>query len=170
MNVWKRIFTITLVSISCIGCDQTTKSLATEYLPKNGMDTYFHDILRIGYIENIGAFLGLGDSLSNEFRFGIFVVLVGIFLCGLLFYLVSNSKLNIYSLAAQSLVFSGGISNFYDRVVNNGAVVDFLNIGFGPIRTGVFNVADMAILMGFFVFLWVQQKQNSTELMTPNNK
>jgi signal peptidase II len=26
--------------------------------------------------------------------------------------------------------------------------VDFLNVGIGPLRTGIFNVADMAIMLG----------------------
>jgi signal peptidase II len=30
--------------------------------------------------------------------------------------------------------------------------VDFLNVGIGPLRTGIFNVADMAIMTG--VILW----------------
>jgi signal peptidase II len=159
MNIWKRTLTIMLVSVACVGCDQKTKVLATEYLPKNGMDSYFYDILRVGYTENIGAFLGVGNSLSNEFRFGIFVVTVGICLLGLLCYLVLNSKQSFYSLTALSLVLSGGVSNFYDRLVNNGAVVDFLNIGFGFVRTGVFNIADMAVLLGVSVFVILEQKQ-----------
>lgn len=166
MNIWKRILTIILVSTSCVGCDQTTKALATEYLSKNRMDTYFYDVLRIGHTENIGAFLGLGSSLSFEFRFGIFVVAVGVFLFGLLYYLVSNAKQNFYSLVALSLVFSGGISNFYDRVVNNGAVVDFLNVGIGSIRTGVFNVADMAILLGIFIFIFAEQKTKDSSVIS----
>jgi len=40
------------------------------------------------------------------------------------------------------LLFSGGISNFYDRVSNNDAVVDYLNIGIESLRTGIFNIAD----------------------------
>ena len=27
-------------------------------------------------------------------------------------------------------------------------MVDFLNVGIGPLRTGIFNVADMAIMLG----------------------
>lgn len=88
MKTWTRILTVFLVSVSCVGCDQTTKILATEYLRKNGMDTYLNDVLRIGYVENIGAFLGMGSNLSSEFRFGIFIVAVGCFLVGLFFYLV----------------------------------------------------------------------------------
>jgi signal peptidase II len=28
------------------------------------------------------------------------------------------------------------------------AVIDFMNLGIGPLRTGIFNVADMAIMLG----------------------
>jgi len=33
--------------------------------------------------------------------------------------------------------------------------VDFLNLGFGDVRTGVFNVADIAILVGAIMLLMV---------------
>ena len=39
-----------------------------------------------------------------------------------------------------------------DRVVR-GSVVDFINVGVGPLRTGIFNVADVAILLGVTVLL-----------------
>jgi signal peptidase II len=161
MNVWKRILVIFLVTLSCVGCDQGTKLLASEYLPRQ-MASYLNDILRLGYTENIGAFLGLGNNLSEQARFWIFVVLVGTFLLALFVYLVSNSKQNLASLIALSLVFSGGISNFYDRVVNNGAVIDFLNIGIGSIRTGIFNVADIAIMLGVVLLVFAQNKNKAT--------
>ncbi|NQY33678.1 MAG: signal peptidase II [Alteromonadaceae bacterium] len=159
MNIFKRIKIILLVSVAGVACDQYTKALATEYLRKTGMDSYFNDFFRIGYTENIGAFLGVGSNLPENYRFGIFVIAVGALLLGLLIYLVLNARQTTYSLVGLSLVFSGGLSNFYDRVVNNGAVVDFLNIGFGPIRTGVFNIADMFILFGLLIFV-----------ITPENK
>ena len=162
MDVWKRILTILVVTLSCVGCDQGTKVLASEYLPKGQMTSYLNDILRIGYTENIGAFLGLGNTLSDSARFWIFVVLVGAFLFGLLAYLIQNSKQNLSSLIALSLIFSGGLSNFYDRVVNNGAVVDFLNIGIGSLRTGIFNVADIAIMLGVFMLFFVSSEKSVT--------
>jgi signal peptidase II len=160
MNVWKRILVIFLVTLSCVGCDQGTKLLASEYLPTQ-MASYLNDILRLGYTENSGAFLGLGNNLSEQARFWIFVVLVGTFLLALFVYLVSNPKQNLASLIALSLVFSGGISNFYDRVVNNGAVIDFLNIGIGSIRTGIFNVADIAIMLGVVLLVFAQNKNKA---------
>jgi len=160
--MWRRFLVIFFVTLTCVGCDQTTKLLASEHLPKFQMTSYLNDILRVGYTENSGVFLGLGSNLSEQARFWLFVVLVGAFLLALLVYLVSNSKQHITSVMALSLVFSGGISNFYDRVVNNGAVIDFLNIGIGSIRTGIFNVADIAIMLGVFILLFTQNKNQAS--------
>jgi signal peptidase II len=156
MKLWQRLTMISMVSLTCIGCDQSTKSMATQYLPKNTMDSYFYDFLRLGYTENVGAFLGLGSQLPEQTRFIVFTLVVGLFLLAFLIYLIFNQQINSLSLLSLSLMFVGGSSNFYDRAINNGAVVDFLNIGMGPLRTGVFNVADMAILGGCFVYFLAQ--------------
>ena len=44
------------------------------------------------------------------------------------------------------------MSNLIDRLRYGGYVVDFLNVGIGSLRTGIFNVADMAIMAG--VIIW----------------
>jgi signal peptidase II len=54
-----------------------------------------------------------------------------------------------------ALFVSGGASNWIDRVVR-GSVVDFMHVGVGPVRTGVFNVADVAIMVGAIVVVWVE--------------
>ena len=157
MKFFARLLTTFVVSLLLIGCDQISKSVASEYLIKDNVNSYLFDFLRVGYTENIGAFLGLGNALSEATRFWVFVVVVGIFLVGLLWYLIFSRKQSLYSVLALSLVFSGGVSNFYDRVMNNGAVIDFLNIGVGSMRTGVFNVADIAIMIGV-ILLFSQMK------------
>ena len=43
------------------------------------------------------------------------------------------------------LFLAGGLSNLTDRIAI-GSVIDFLNVGIGPLRTGIFNVADVAIM------------------------
>ncbi|MGH7186149.1 MAG: signal peptidase II, partial [Pseudomonadota bacterium] len=35
-----------------------------------------------------------------------------------------------------------------------GRVIDFLNVGLGPFRTGIFNVADVAIMAGVAILLF----------------
>ena len=34
-------------------------------------------------------------------------------------------------------ILAGGVGNLIDRVFNDGLVTDFLNIGVGPLRTGI---------------------------------
>lgn len=46
-----------------------------------------------------------------------------------------------------------------DRVVR-GSVVDFLNVGIGPLRTGILNVADVAIMLGA-AFLVLREIRNN---------
>jgi len=50
-------------------------------------------------------------------------------------------------LAGVALMWGGGASNLIDRA-SRGHVVDFLNLGVGSLRTGIFNVADVAVLLG----------------------
>jgi signal peptidase II len=52
-----------------------------------------------------------------------------------------------------ALVAGGGISNLIDRLVFDGRVTDFLNVGIGSFRTGIFNLADMAILAGALLLI-----------------
>ena len=93
-------------------------------------------------------------------RFWIFVIITGVFLAGLLIYILASTKQNLWLFIGFSLVFAGGASNFFDRVTNNGAVVDFLNLGVGSIRTGIFNIADVAIMMGGAVVIFYSFKHD----------
>ncbi len=128
--------------------DQLTKVWAVNSLKGGPHYSFIFDTLRIGYAENHGAFLGLGTGLPPQLRFWILTVSVGLFLFVLLGYLLLSKEMDRVSQIALSLIFVGGFSNFIDRAMNNGAVVDFLNMGIGGLRTGIFNVADMYIMLG----------------------
>jgi signal peptidase II len=64
---------------------------------------------------------------------------------------VIRGRLRAATAIGLTLFVAGGLSNWIDRATA-GRVVDFLNVGIGPVRTGVFNVADMAIMAGALVF------------------
>ena len=55
---------------------------------------------------------------------------------------------------AFALILGGGLSNMWDRILHSGFVVDFMNLGIGSLRTGIFNVADMAITCAFFIIIF----------------
>ncbi len=136
----------------CVGCDQGTKYTARHFLEGRQILSYLGDFFRLSYTENSGGFLSLGAGLPENIRQTIFVVLVFIFLVGFLLFVIRNKELNLLTVSSSALIIGGGLGNLIDRIINQGAVIDFLNVGIGPIRTGIFNVADLAIMAGIFIF------------------
>jgi signal peptidase II len=64
------------------------------------------------------------------------------------------------ALLGVSVFVAGGVSNLLDRIVY-GNVIDFMNVGVGPLRTGIFNVADMAVILGAAIVLWAGYRSES---------
>lgn len=142
-----------LVAVVCIvGCDRVSKHVATEVLAGEPTQSYFFDIVRLSYAENTGSFLSFGAELPEAVRFTLFVLGAGVLLVFLVVYAI-RARWSGASLVGAAVFFSGGASNWVDRVAD-GRVVDFLNVGVGPIRTGIFNVADMAILAGVVILIF----------------
>ena len=76
---------------------------------------------------------------------------------GILIYVLVGKQLLLWDTVSYALLVSGGIGNLIDRVFRDGLVVDFMNLGIGStLRTGIFNVADMAIMAGIFMLLGMQ--------------
>jgi signal peptidase II len=148
MNRFARILTVLLITILGVCCDQAAKSIAKNHLTPGAIVSFAGDTFRLQYAENTGAFLSLGASLPDPWRHLVFTVLVGIFLLGLLGYLLFSRPLPSVAVHCLSWIFAGGISNLIDRIAYDGRVIDFLNVGIGPLRTGIFNLADMAITFG----------------------
>jgi len=136
------------IILACIVIDQATKWLAKKYLAPDGFISFAGDTFRFQYAENTGAFLSFGSSLPEPWRHIVLTVLVALFLLGLLGYLLFSRAPSRQYVVCLSLVCGGGMSNLIDRVIYDGRVIDFLNTGIGPIRTGIFNIADMAITGG----------------------
>ncbi|HEX8704418.1 MAG TPA: signal peptidase II, partial [Myxococcaceae bacterium] len=111
--------------------------------------------------ENPGAFLSLGGRLPPAFRFGLLTVGVGLVLLIALIYLLKSQQLGRLHIVAMALLVGGGASNWYDRLVNDGRVVDFMVLAIGRLRTGVFNVADIAIMVGIGLMLLASRRGDS---------
>jgi signal peptidase II len=151
MDRLPRTLTVLLITVVTIGFDQATKALARRYLAPGTLLPFAGDTFRLQYAENTGAFLSLGASLPDPWRHFVFTVLVGLFLLGLLVYLLASQSLPSTAIICLSWIFAGGASNLIDRIAYDGRVIDFLNVGVGPLRTGIFNVADMAITFGALI-------------------
>ncbi len=149
---WLKKLALLAVVASTIGCDQVSKRCATVYLIGSPRQSFLGDSLRLEYAENAGAFLSLGADLPPWGRTAACSFGTGLILLACLVVDLRHRRRDDLRLGF-ALVLAGGVSNLADRMAH-GVVVDFLNVGFGSIRTGIFNVADMAIMLGVALLLF----------------
>lgn len=153
----KKSFRLTLLSgiLFClVGCDQATKALARQALATEQPIHLLAGAVRLQYAENPGAFLSLGAGLPDEVRFLLGVVLVSVILVLAVAHFLRAESLSRQRLLGLALLVGGGLGNLIDRILHDGVVIDFVSLGLGPLRTGIFNVADVAITTGV-VLLWI---------------
>ena len=148
MNQPSRLGIIFGLLLLTITVDQFTKNYAVNHLKYSPPQIYLQDTFRIQYAENTGAFLGWGSDWSPEIRFWVFTIAVGGLLALLIFYVIAERKMSAMQTVALALIAGGGVSNFVDRAMNDGRVVDFMNMGIDGLRTGIFNFADVFIMIG----------------------
>jgi signal peptidase II len=143
---------ICLLIAGTAGCDRVTKHFAVTALAGTPHQSFLADTVRLQYHENPGAFLGTGATWSPTARAGLFHFGNAVFL-GFAGFLAARYRWSLTARCGLVLFLAGGLSNLTDRLAI-GSVIDFLNIGVGPIRTGIFNVADVAIMAGVGMVLW----------------
>ncbi len=135
-----------LLVVAVVALDQWTKQLARAVLPHAPRE-YAGGLLSLLYVENEGAFLSFGATLSHGMRTVIFTGAVGIAVV-IALYVLATGRVKGADAIAVALIASGGIGNLIDRLMRDGRVTDFIYLAAGPVHTGVFNVADMAITGG----------------------
>jgi signal peptidase II len=148
------------LAVAIVGCDRVTKHIATRVLEGEPTRSYLGDTVRVAYTENTGGFLGLGSGLPESVRTAVFTIATGLVLLALAVAALRGSWSGP-RLAALVLFVAGGASNWVDRALR-GSVVDFLNVGIGPLRTGIFNVADMAIMLGALLLLLAELRTRAS--------
>jgi signal peptidase II len=158
--IHRRATAVALLSVVAmtIGCDQVSKDLARIHLMGGPGQSYLGDSIRLVYAENSGAFLSLGSGLPAGVRTAFFSFGTAVILAFCIIAIARHRSLTL-SVLGLTLVAAGGVSNLADRVAR-GSVVDFLNVGIGSLRTGIFNVADMAILSGVALIVLRQWRRD----------
>jgi signal peptidase II len=113
---------------------------------KRGIEKGF---IKISYIYNEGAMMGLFRDWSPSLRIPFFAVISVLALSFILYYmfkLVPSEKITMLGLA---ILLGGALGNFTDRLVF-GMVLDYIDVGFWP----TFNIADAAISTGVALLIF----------------
>lgn len=112
---------------------------------------------------NPGAFLSLGAGLDPQVKQLIFIVGVGAVVVWAAWWSLARWVTTPVKAAAMYLIALGGASNLIDRVFRQGHVVDYLVLNLGSLHTGVFNIADIAIMVGAGVLLLAEFRKGRGE-------
>ena len=159
----RNVILVFVIAVSCVGCDRLTKDIARESLEPGTRHQYMGKLVLLQYEENQGGMLSMGADLSPRLRFWLFTVAVGTVLSGLFLYACFGRQIPLPDRVALALIAGGGIGNLIDRIMYDGYVIDFLNIGVGGLRTAVFNVADVAVFLGAVILVALAMRRMARE-------
>lgn len=118
--------------------DQTFKWLALHNWSQAKIINYF------GWQPFLNKGIAFSLPISNTLT--IVLTIPMIFLIGILCYREYN-KNRMIPMLGWSLILSGALSNFLDRIIYN-SVVDYILIW-----TGIINIGDLLIITGLIIFL-----------------
>lgn len=157
-NLKERLLWMGMIVGLSLGLDQATKRIAEHTLIGDRL-SFFYDTFRLEFVKNSGAFLGLGSNYSPSVKMWLFFILPAIFLVAACWYLIATKHLSIINTVMFAFIISGGLGNMIDRLFMADGVTDFMNMGIGPVRTGIFNMADVFIMTGAIGLVLFQQKK-----------
>jgi len=126
--------------------DRITKSKILNTYSDNTI--FINDYINIDLIWNIG--IGFGFLSTNSILFyNLISILIGIVILTLTYFLIISEKKEklIYA-----IIIGGALGNFYDRLIYK-AVPDFIDLHYDNFHWFTFNVADIFISIGIFVFV-----------------
>ena len=103
-------------------------------------------IFTIDYVKNFGAAFNIFSG-SRTFLSTVSII----FSCILIYFILKNNINKTIDLLSYSFILGGSLGNGIDRIFK-GYVVDFINLNF--INFPIFNLADIAINIGFFLLFY----------------
>ena len=141
----KRKVSIFISILLLILMDQAVKGYVVKEIPLGGMRRFIPKVVSLTYLKNSGAAFSM---LENQQWFFTIITLTAM---GAAFvYLYRHIKGSLWLLLGLTLIISGGIGNFIDRV-RQGFVVDMFHLDF--MNFAIFNVADIYLSIGVGLLL-----------------
>ena len=144
-----RLAPLALLVLPTVACDQATKHVARQALGQGSHRELLGGLVQFTLAENPGGFLSLGHALPPPLQLVVFTVATAAFVAAIFVALLrSQSALTSLHHVGLAVLAAGGLGNLLDRLFRGGLVTDFCILRLGPLHTGVFNIADVAILIG----------------------
>lgn len=144
---------IILIVVFNIALDQISKFVVRAKMDYREEIEIIGEYFRLIYVENTGAFLGMGSDMNPTLKLIFLLILPALVLGYVVYYLFTNKDIDQLTLIGFSCIVGGGIANVFDRIVY-GSVTDFFFIKITEvIKTGIFNFADLSVTTGMILLL-----------------
>lgn len=148
-----RFYILALVLLN-IGCDQISKKVVRKNVLSRDYIELIDDHFILTNVENTGAMLGFGANFSPVLKVILLQVIPLLVLLILLYRVLTKNAIGNWLVVAFAFVIGGGIGNLIDRIAY-GSVTDFFQISSGIFKTGIFNMADVAVTFGVILILFL---------------
>ncbi|MBE6140017.1 MAG: signal peptidase II [Firmicutes bacterium] len=144
-----------IIGLVIVFIDQLMKLSIDNSLLLNETIVIIKDFFYITKVYNYGASWSMFSGMLN-FLIGITILS---FIC--LVYYQESFKKNARNVIGFGLIYGGLFGNLIDRL-NRGYVIDFFHIQFGNYTYPIFNYADIALVIGFFLLIYSLFKGDDT--------
>lgn len=138
--------------------DLITKAYIDSHLSLHESVVVVGGFLNITYVRNPGAAFSFLANASPGFRSVFFLTATALAIILVLYYIARSKTEEPFMIFALSLILSGALGNFIDRV-RLGEVIDFIDVHLSTYHWPAFNVADSAITVGAFIMLFTLFKR-----------
>lgn len=147
-----RNLVIVFILVLNFSCDQISKTIVRKSVADYEIIPLIDGFLSLTKVENTGAFLSTGSSLPYFIRLILLTLMPVAFLSYGLTLIIRKKNMPQILIIGWCFVIGGGTGNLFDRIVH-GSVTDFLHLDLRLFQTGIFNMADVSIMMGMFIII-----------------
>lgn len=140
----KSKFRLYFFSVLIVFFDMLVKLIVKNNLLLGKRNVIIKNLFYLTYVKNTGAAFSIFEN--NTF----FIIIVTILIiCGLMYYVVKY-RLDKYEVMGYGIILGGAFGNLLDRVLY-GYVIDYIDVIIFGYDYPIFNIADIAIVVGVFI-------------------
>lgn len=150
-----------LIAIFVIALDQITKYIVVRHMDQGQSIELISGFLYLTSHRNAGAAFGILQGQMWLFYIAT-VVVVGV----IVYMIITQAKESRFFGISLGLVLGGAIGNFIDRLLE-GEVVDFIDVFIFTYNFPIFNVADMALVIGvglMMIYFILEEKRQGKSI------
>lgn len=164
MVIVNKKYKLFLIAVIITFIDMLSKILVKRFLLLGERHDIITNIFYLTYVKNTGAAFSI---LNNN---TLFLIMITMIILIVLIYYLMHHELKKFEIIGYGLILGGAFGNLFDRVFY-GYVIDFIDVYIFGYDYPVFNLADIAIVIGVILLVIQMFRGDKSEFKsTKRNK